>query len=86
MEEIKENNTLIEDQQPISYRPDNNSSPGFHITRKGLLFIAVIVMYVAAIGMPFIGNRFCSDLFVKKNLYINICFVHEPQSYRNIIN
>jgi len=63
MEEIKENNTLIEDQQPISYRPDNNSSPGFHITRKGLLFIAVIVMYVAAIGMPFIGDRFGSGFF-----------------------
>jgi len=63
MEQMKENNTPIENRRQTPPLSNNNSEPDFQITRKGWLFIAVIVMYVAAIGMPFIGNRFGSDFF-----------------------
>ena len=46
----------------------NNTSPqedmpDFRITKKGWLTIAVVVMYVAAIWMPFIGNSFGEEFF-----------------------
>lgn len=37
--------------------------PDFRITKKAWLIIAVVVMYIAAIWMPFIGNSFGEDFF-----------------------
>ena len=49
------------DEQNNTYPQDN--MPDFRITKGGWLTIAVVVMYVAAIWMPFIGNSFGEDFF-----------------------
>lgn len=40
-----------------------DNMPDFRITKRGWLTIAIVVMYVAAIWMPFIGNSFGEDFF-----------------------
>ena len=60
---MEEDNKKVTNGSEQSVPSQQDDLPDFRITKKGWLIIAVVVMYVAAIWMPFIGNRFGEDFF-----------------------
>lgn len=82
MEDINKNIQDISNPEKDSVM-QNDSEPDFRISKKGILIIAVVTMYVSAIWLPFVGNDDYEEFFEMKVTLLGIVHsifvdVHNP--------